>query len=123
MLAALTALLLCQLIGETFVRLVGLPVPGPVLGLVLLLGLLALRNGIQGRKGIPGDLGPTANGLLKHLSLLFVPAGVGVVTYLGLIGDSVVPIVVALVGAWVITLLVTAGTASLLLKLRGGRAA
>ncbi len=114
MLAALTALLLCQLVGETVVRLLDLPLPGPVLGLVLLLGLLALRrviqerNGVQGRKGIPGELAPTANGLLKHLSLLFVPAGVGVLQHLQRIQAEWLAIAAALLVSSVATIVVTA---------------
>ncbi|GAB4229531.1 MAG: CidA/LrgA family protein [Kiloniellaceae bacterium] len=102
MLGALTALLLCQLIGEAVVRLFDLPVPGPVLGLVLLLGFLALR------KGIPGELAPTANGLLKHLSLLFVPAGVGVLQHLQRIQAEWLALAAALLVSSVATIIVTA---------------
>ena len=75
MLAALLVLLACQLAGETAAFLGGLPVPGPVLGMALLVLILAVRGG-------PGkDLRETASGLLAHLSLLFVPAGVGVMVH------------------------------------------
>jgi holin-like protein len=60
-------ILLCQLAGETIVLLTGLPVPGPVLGMLLLLGWLFLRGGIS------EDVGRTADALLAHFSLLFVP--------------------------------------------------
>jgi putative effector of murein hydrolase LrgA (UPF0299 family) len=66
----LALLLLCQLGGEAPAFWSGLPVPRPVLGLVLLAGLLVAL----GRA--PGGLESTAAGLLRHLSLLFVPAGV-----------------------------------------------
>jgi holin-like protein len=102
MLPALTALLLCQLIGEAAVRLVGLPVPGPVLGLVLLLATLALR------RGVPGSLESTASGLLKHFSLLFVPAGVGVLQHLGRIEAEWLAIAAALLVSSVATIVVTA---------------
>ena len=72
MIAALTILLLFQLAGEVLVQLSGLPVPGPVIGMVLLFLALALRGSVS------EDLRNTSQTLLSHLSLLFVPAGVGV---------------------------------------------
>lgn len=102
MLPALTALLLCQLIGEAAVRLVDLPVPGPVLGLALLLATLALR------RGVPASLEGTAGGLLKHFSLLFVPAGVGVLQHLGRIEAEWLAIAAALLVSSVATIVVTA---------------
>ncbi len=102
MLAALTALLLCQLAGEAVVRLVDLPVPGPVLGLALLLAVLALR------RSIPENLEITAGGLLKHLSLLFVPAGVGVLQHLARIQAEWLAIAAALLISSVATIVVTA---------------
>ena len=79
MLAALTVLLVCQLVGESLVVAFRLPVPGPVLGMALLFVALGLRGRVS------DDLRDTANGLLRHLSLLFVPAGVGVMVYLPLL--------------------------------------
>ena len=102
MLAALTALLVCQLLGEALVRLVDLPVPGPVLGLVFLLVLLALR------RSVPKNLETTAGGLLKHLSLLFVPAGVGVLQHLARIQAEWLAIAAALLVSSVATIVVTA---------------
>ena len=72
MIAALTQLLVFQLIGEIITRGLDLPIPGPVIGMALLFAVLALRNG-------PSEtLQTTSQTLLSHLSLLFVPAGVGV---------------------------------------------
>lgn len=102
MLTALTGLLLCQLVGEAVVRLTHLPVPGPVLGLVLMLGFLALR------RGVPQALDTTANGMLKHLSLLFVPAGVGVLQHLARIQAEWLALTVALLVSSVATIVVTA---------------
>jgi holin-like protein len=73
MIEAFTLLVLLQLVGDIAAHLSGLPVPGPVIGLVLLIGILAWRD------APPGALEPTADGLLSHLSLMLVPAGVGVV--------------------------------------------
>ena len=102
MLAALTALLLCQLAGEATVRLLELPLPGPVLGLVLMLAVLALRG------GVPDNIQTTAGGLLKHLSLLFVPAGVGVLQHLQRIEAEWLAIAAALLISSVATIVVTA---------------
>ena len=91
MLTALTTLLVFQLIGEVLVRGLDLPVPGPVLGMALLF----LRLCWQGRAD--ANLQGTAQNLLQHLSLLFVPAGVGVMQHLQRLGDEAFAIGVALV--------------------------
>jgi holin-like protein len=115
----LLVLLGCQLAGEFLVRLVDVPVPGPVVGMVLLLVLLRLREPRR-----DSGLVRVAEGLLAHLQLLFVPAGVGVVQYLSLIGASAVPLAVGLVVSWFAALATTAGVALLLLKVvRRGRTA
>ncbi len=102
MLPSLTLLLVCQLIGEILTRLAGLPLPGPVLGLVLLFVWLIVRGG-------PSiDMRDTATGLLRHLSLLFVPAGVGVITQLDTIGQEWFPIAVSLLVSTTLGLIVTA---------------
>lgn len=75
MLRGFSILLVFQLAGEVTTRLAGWPVPGPVVGMAFLLGALTL--------GLPaeGGLAETSSGLLGHLSLLFVPAGVGVMLH------------------------------------------
>ena len=102
MLAALATLLVCQLAGEVIVRALSLPLPGPVIGMALLFVLMLARAPIA--KGID----ETANTLLKHLSLLFVPAGVGVVQNLAVLGHEGVRLILVVVLATVITLAVTA---------------
>jgi len=102
MLNAITLLLLFQLIGETIARLGGLPLPGPVIGMALLFLTLTLRG------NLPDSLRVTAGGLLQHLSLLFVPAGVGVVLYLSLIADQWAAISVSLLVSTVVTIAVSA---------------
>lgn len=101
MLESLTILLVCQLAGEVLVRLAGWPIPGPVVGMALLFGGLVLRG------GLPADLDAAAGGLLRHLSLLFVPAGAGVVLHGALLGREWLPVSVALVASTVITIAVT----------------
>ena len=102
MLPALTLLIVCQLAGEIITRAAGLPLPGPVLGLILLLALLILRGGPdEGMK-------TTASGLLRHLLLLFVPAGAGVVTQLDVLGQNLLPALMAILISTALGLGVTA---------------
>lgn len=102
-------LLGCQLAGEVVVRGWGLPLPGPVVGMVLLLVVLRLRD------PAPDDgVFRVGDVLLRHLQLLFVPAGVGVVAHLGLLGEQVVPIGLALLASWLVGLAVVGWTATLL---------
>jgi len=108
MLAALTLLLSLQLVGEVLVRVTGLPLPGPVIGMALLFAGLALRAALLGRPTVPEPLEGAADGLLRHLSLLFVPAGVGVVSLIGIVERDLVPIVAALLVSTVVTIAVTA---------------
>ena len=106
MLNALTLLITCQFIGEIVARGIGIPVPGGVVGLLLLLGGLILRNQM-GRGGPSEALKSTANGLLANLGLLFVPAGVGVVTQLGVLGRNWLPIAVSILISTFLGLIVT----------------
>ena len=101
MLRPLTTLLLCQFVGEVVAHALDLPLPGPVIGLLLLLGLLVVRRG-------PDEaMRSTSNGLLRHLSLLFVPAGVGVVTQLGALAQDWVAIAGAVLVSTALGLVVT----------------
>jgi holin-like protein len=101
--SGLTWLLVFQCAGEALARVLALPVPGPVLGLVLLFFALSWR-------GIPEGVGSAADGLARHLSLLFVPAGVGVISYARPLAAEWIPITVALVVSVVLTLAATALT-------------
>ncbi len=102
MLETLTILLVCQLIGEAIVRYLALPVPGPVVGMVLLFVLLMFRGKVS------GDLAKTTGTLLDNLSLLFVPAGVGVILYADLIAAEWKAILAALIVSTLATIAVTA---------------
>jgi holin-like protein len=113
MLAALASLLVCQLAGEAVVRVAALPVPGPVVGMVLLFVAMLLRA------PLPTETGDTADGLLKHLSLLFVPAGVGVVQHLSLLGGDGLRLLAVVVLGTVITLAITALTFAGVARLMG----
>lgn len=104
MLAAFATFLLCQLAGEAVVRAADLPLPGPVIGMLLLFALVLFRA------PLPEALNDTADGLLKHLSLLFVPAGVGVVQQLDRLGNDGLRLVIVIVLSTLIALGVTAVT-------------
>lgn len=100
--AGCTWLLVFQSLGEAVARLAGLPVPGPVIGMALLFAVLVWR----GR--IPESLATAADGLARHLSLLFVPAGVGVMLYARQLASEWLPIAVALVVSTGLAIAVTA---------------
>ncbi|WP_404364661.1 CidA/LrgA family protein [Marinobacter sp.] len=99
----ITFLLVYQLVGEIAVRLLNLPVPGPVLGMLMLFLTLMLRG------KAPESVDTASTALLSHLSLLFVPAGVGMMVHFGRIADEWLPIVVVLVVSTLITMAATAG--------------
>ena len=92
----------CPLIGELIVVLLGLPLPGPVLGLVfLLIGLLLIGR-------IPDSVRNVSSGLLTNLSLLFVPAGVGLVLHFDLLAKEWWIILLALIFSTLLAAVVTA---------------
>jgi holin-like protein len=104
MLKALATLLVFQTIGETASFGLGLPIPGPVIGMALLFGWLVLRPAAA------DGLRPVTGELLRHLSLLFVPAGVGIMLHKDRFADEGWAILVAVVASTVLTLVVTAVT-------------
>jgi len=113
MIASLSLILLCQLVGEVAVRALAVPVPGPVVGLVLLLVLLLARDrfpvlarGPLGNDGVES----ASRGMLANLSLLFIPAGVGVVQKLDLLAEHGIAILVILAVSVIVTLLATVAT-------------
>ena len=111
MLEALTLILLCQLVGEVCVLFTGLPVPGPVIGMLLLLAWFFLR------RELPESVGRTADTLLSHLSLLFVPAGVGILVHWDRMRGQWAAIAAALVLGTLVTLAVTAMTMTAVARL------
>ncbi len=123
MIAAIAGLLTCQLVGEILVRALALPLPGPVAGLGLLLAFLAWRGrGCTDRaEAIPRELGRVGDTLLRNLSLLFIPASVGVVQYLGLLKRYAGPIALAIFVSTLATLIVTAVTFRLVSRLQSFR--
>jgi holin-like protein len=101
-LTGVTLLLVYQLIGEVTVRLLGLPIPGPVLGMLMLFITLLIRG------YTPESLSTASGALLSHLSLLFVPAGVGMMVHFDRIASEWLPITLALFFSTLITMVATA---------------
>ena len=113
MIASCGLILLSQLVGEMFVRAVRLPMPGPVIGLVLLLLLLFARDrfALLARGPLRAEgVEHASRGMLANLSLLFIPAGVGVVQKLDLLAEHGVAIMIILAISVAVTLLATAAT-------------
>ena len=123
MLIGFFALLLCQLLGEAMAHGAGLPVPGPVIGIVLMIGALAVRARWTGRDVAAPDapVSLAADGLLRHLGLLFVPAGAGIVQSLPMMLSHGVAVVVALVGSTLLTLVATVAVFRLVSRATEGR--
>lgn len=108
-LRGLAILLLLQACGEALVRGLKLPFPGPVVGLVLLLAALQWRP-------VREPVAAMADILLTHLSLLFVPVGVGVITHLDLLTRFGVQLLVAIVVSTLVGMAVTASVLARLLR-------
>jgi holin-like protein len=117
-------LLAFQLVGEVAARGLALPAPGPVVGLALLVVALSLYerwHPLDEEALAESDLSKAASGLLAALPLLFVPAGVGVVQYLGLLREHGLALAAALVVSTVATLIATVGVFLLVKRLTGAK--
>ncbi|MEM5436002.1 CidA/LrgA family protein [Paraburkholderia diazotrophica] len=90
-----------QGIGELLARILRVPIPGPVIGMVLLTALLATAPSVGPRLEKP------ALGFLNHLSLLFIPAGVGVVGLSGALNGQLIAILLAIVVSTALSVAVT----------------
>lgn len=114
MITYFVVLLLCQLAGEVLSRLLGWPLPGPVVGMMILFVGLVLN----GR--VPEGLDGVAKSILNNLALLFVPASVGVMVHLKTIAAELVPIAVAVLASTVLTIAATGRLMQWLLARRPG---
>lgn len=113
MLRGMAILLGLQLVGEVITLCLPLPLPGSVVGMLLL--LIALRSGLLSLKWVKD----AAELLLSNLSLLFVPAGVGVMVYADLIARQWLPLSVAAMLSTLVVLAVTGWCAQVMLHKRG----
>ena len=116
MLGGFTSLLLFLLAGEAVVRSSRLPLPGPVVGMLLLLSALVIRG------GVPDNVRAAGDALLRHLMLLLVPATTALMVHGRHVGEEWLPILLAGVGGAALTMAVTALTLRLLVGRRVERA-
>jgi holin-like protein len=110
MIGTLATLLVFQTIGEGLAYGLSLPIPGPVIGMVLLFLFLLIKADAAER------LAPVSLQLLKHLSLLFVPAGVGIMVHAQRVATEWLPIALALIASTVVSIVVTAAVVRWLQK-------
>jgi holin-like protein len=116
-LRAFVVIVCFQFAGEALSRLAGLPVPGPVVGLALLVIAALAWPALQREVEEVADL------LLRHLSLLFVPAGVGVLQYMDLLRREWLPLLAVVVVSTALTLAVSAIAFTAMTKRGGGKGA
>lgn len=102
MLEGLAILIVLQLIGEVIAGVLQLPIPGPVIGLALLAGYALFKG------NMPHAIETAGDGVLKHLSLLFVPAGVGLIAFGERLLNEGMRLIVVLIVSTAITMVVTA---------------
>lgn len=102
MIMSLAMILGFQLVGEVASRALDLPLPGPVVGLCLLVASCVLRPALADR------LRPVTLGMLQHLSLFFVPAGVGVIAHMTLIREQGVALLLAILASTVLAIAIGA---------------
>ena len=110
MIQGLVQLFIFQALGELLSKFALPFIPGPVLGLVLLLAFLSVRG------HVPASIDLVGSSILQHLGLLFIPASVGVVLYLPVLQANAWAISTALVVSVVATVAVTAGLLKVLTK-------
>ena len=113
MVYAMLTLIGFQLLGDMIADIISLPVPGMVIGLVLLMAVLWVRGQLRGEAdAVPDALGRVAKGLHDNLGLLFVPAGVGIMANLQNLAADAVGLFVAVVVSTLATVTVTSLTAA-----------
>ena len=104
MLSAITYILLFQVVGELISHALKLPVPGPVIGMVLMLFTFLVKNNFIDK------IRPTGGVLLSNLSLLFVPAGVGIMRHGHRFMTEGISIILVIVVSTILAMLATAYT-------------
>ena len=108
MLNSIFTIFLFQLFGEFLQKFFELNIPGPVIGLILLLStLLIIKKNNKVIEGFKANLVFSAENLLNYLPLLFIPVGVGVVMHLSLLEENLVPVLLVIIIGTLLTLALT----------------
>jgi putative effector of murein hydrolase LrgA (UPF0299 family) len=118
MLAAVFILLAAELLGELLRSALHVSVPGPVIGMIALAVWLIWHG--QNTQPEPSGLARAADGILGHLGLLFVPAGVGIIGELAVIRHEWLPILGGVIGSTILSLAVTGLVLHHLLRRKAG---
>ena len=110
MLRGFFIILLFQLVGEVLQKFFNLVIPGPVIGLILLLFSLIYLKKIKSKKilNVKKDVMSTGNAITSYLSLLFVPIGVGVVMHISYLEQNLYQVLGVIVLGTVLTVGITA---------------
>lgn len=122
MLLGLFVLLACQLAGDVIARTLALPVPGPVIGIVLLLVIMVIARYLpKGERSAGGQIETAADSLLGWLGLFFVPAGVGISQHFDLVAANGPALALVLILSSALTLVVTVWVFIIARRLVGAR--
>jgi holin-like protein len=122
LLIAIFTILVLQLIGEALQKYFNLSIPGPVIGLILMLLTLMMTNSKKLNMLTPlrTNIINTSETLLSYLSLLFVPIGVGVVMHLQLLEMQLLRILVVILIGTMSTMIFTSLVFSKISSTRDG---
>jgi holin-like protein len=110
MLRSIFIIFFYQLLGEAVKKIFEIRIPGPVIGLILLLVSLILLNKLKTRfvNNLKKEVADTSNYLLKYLSFLFVPIGVGVVMHFSYLENNLSKVLFIIFISTVLTISITA---------------
>lgn len=113
---AFAIILLFQLVGEFVSRAWHLPLPGPVLGMMLMVVALSMFPKL-------GDIvTPVAQGILRYLALMFVPVGVGIVASIPVLEEHWLALSASIVISTLLAIVVGAATFTIVARLVGSKA-
>jgi len=108
MLNSIFTIFLFQLVGEFIQKFLEISIPGPVIGLILLLTVLLIKNKyFNASTNFQNDLIRSCESLLNYLPLLFIPVGVGVVMHLTLLEDNLISVITIIILGTLLTLAIT----------------
>ncbi|MBN2617617.1 MAG: CidA/LrgA family protein [Spirochaetales bacterium] len=100
------------IIGELIVFLIPSPLPGNVVGFIIMICLLQFKI-IKSEQ-----IEDVSNFFLNNLAIFFIPGGVGLLNVLNLFNGNILKIILIVVISTILTLLSTAGTILLMEKLK-----